>query len=70
MNKAWLENVLVQCQAARVPLFFKQWGGVRKKAAGRKLHGRTYDEFPFTAKEPIPNRDRRQLLAANVQLCF
>jgi len=26
--------------------FFKQWGGVHKAAAGRKLDGRTYDEMP------------------------
>lgn len=32
-------------------LFFKQWGGVNKKKAGRMLAGRTYDEMPF--KEPI-----------------
>jgi protein gp37 len=29
-----------------VPFFFKQWGGVRKKAAGRELFGKTYDEMP------------------------
>jgi protein gp37 len=29
-----------------VPFFFKQWGGVRKKAAGRELSGRTFDEMP------------------------
>jgi protein gp37 len=68
MEEAWLENVLLQCRAARVPFFFKQWGGVRKKKAGRELHGKTYDEFPFTAKEPIPSRDRRQVLAVNFQL--
>ena len=31
---------------ATVPFFFKQWGGARKKAAGRRLNGRTYDELP------------------------
>jgi protein gp37 len=35
-----------QCRRARVPFFFKQWGGKRKKAAGRELDGRTWDEFP------------------------
>jgi len=29
-----------------VPFFFKQWGGVQKKRAGRILNGRTYDEMP------------------------
>ena len=30
-----------------VPFFFKQWGGVRKKEAGRELFGTTYDEMPI-----------------------
>ncbi len=38
-----------QCSRAGVPFFFKQWGGRRKKAAGRELDGRTWDEFPVTA---------------------
>ncbi|MBU4225083.1 MAG: phage Gp37/Gp68 family protein, partial [Chloroflexi bacterium] len=29
-----------------VPFFFKQWGGVQKKKAGRVLEGRTWDEMP------------------------
>jgi phage protein Gp37/Gp68 len=31
---------------AKVPFFFKQWGGVQKKRAGRTLEGRTWDEMP------------------------
>jgi protein gp37 len=46
MREEWVWNVQRQCQAASVPFFFKQWGGVKKKAAGRALGGRTYDEFP------------------------
>ena len=30
-----------------VPFFFKQWGGVRKKSAGRLLEGRTWDAMPL-----------------------
>jgi len=41
-----------QCQSANTPFFFKQWGGVRKKAAGRKLLGRTYDELPCRVQNP------------------
>ena len=29
------------------PIFFKQWGGVQKKRAGRILEGRTWDEMPI-----------------------
>jgi protein gp37 len=31
---------------AKVPFYFKQWGGVQKKRAGRTLEGRTWDEMP------------------------
>ena len=41
--------------------FFKQWGGVHKKALGRSLHGRTYDGFPKRVKNPIlPTAVRQQ----------
>jgi protein gp37 len=46
MNKAWVLTIRDQCRRARVPFFFKQWGGVRKHETGRILNGRTYDEFP------------------------
>ena len=42
----WVESIQTQCARAGVAFFFKQWGGVRKKSAGRELHGRTYDEMP------------------------
>ncbi len=46
LNKEWVVDVYRQCRAANVPFFFKQWGGVRKHVAGRKIFGRTYDEMP------------------------
>jgi protein gp37 len=46
MEKPWVRSIRRQCREARVPFFFKQWGGVRKSEAGRLLDGRTYDEFP------------------------
>src|SRR5262249_52097363 len=46
MKLAWVENVFQQCRDQGVPFFFKQWGGTKKKVAGRILHGRTYDEMP------------------------
>jgi Protein of unknown function (DUF5131) len=35
-----------RCLRARVPFFFKQWGGVIKSRTGRLLDGRTWDEMP------------------------
>lgn len=46
MDPAWARSVRDQCLAARVPFFFKQWGGVRKSEAGRLLDGETHDGFP------------------------
>jgi protein gp37 len=40
------KSVCRQRLKARVPFFFKQWGGVQKKKAGRVLEGRTWDEMP------------------------
>src|SRR5215472_971769 len=46
MAPQWVRSIRDQCRRARVPFFFKQWGGVHKKAAGRNLDGRTWDGFP------------------------
>jgi protein gp37 len=46
MDPKWATDLRDQCLAARVPFFFKQWGGVNKKKAGRLLEGRTWDEMP------------------------
>lgn len=52
MQPAWVVNIRDQCRRAKVPFFFKQWGGVRKSEAGRKLEGRTFDEFPRHDRKP------------------
>lgn len=46
VQREWVADVRDQCIAASVPFFFKQWGGTRKKRAGRELDGRTWDEMP------------------------
>ena len=46
MQAEWVESIRIQCENAKVPFFFKQWGGKNKKASGRLLNGRTYDEMP------------------------
>jgi protein gp37 len=42
----WVTDIRDQCLAAGVSFFFKQWGGVNKKKAGRLLEGRTWDHIP------------------------
>ncbi len=64
MDQAWVRSVRDQCQKSRVAFFFKQWGGTRKKEAGRTLDGRTHDDFPETAKNVVPpTRIRKSLLS-------
>lgn len=46
MAAEWVVDIREQCSRAGVPFFFKQWGGNNKKASGRRLNGRTYDEMP------------------------
>lgn len=46
MDPAWVVDLQEQCEAAGVPFFFKQWGGTKKKKAGRLLNGRVWNEMP------------------------
>lgn len=46
MQASWVRHIRAECRRANVPFFFKQWGGVRKSDAGRRLDGRTYDHMP------------------------
>jgi protein gp37 len=46
MDPTWVVDIRNQCLHSKVPFFFKQWGGVQKKKAGRVLEGRTWDEMP------------------------
>jgi protein gp37 len=46
MDPTWATDLRDQCRRAKVPFFFKQWGGKNKKHAGRILDGRTWDEMP------------------------
>ncbi len=53
MKPQWAKAIQNKCGEYQVPFFFKQWGAhnedgerVGKKAAGRELLGRTWDEMP------------------------
>jgi protein gp37 len=48
MHPEWVDLIYNQCRFNGVAFFFKQWGGVRKKQAGRELYGRTFDEMPIS----------------------
>lgn len=46
MDAEWVLDIQDQCKKADVAFFFKQWGGRNKKANGRLLNGRLYNEMP------------------------
>lgn len=46
MNAGWVTEIRDQCIGQNVPFFFKQWGGVNKKKAGRLLENQTWDQMP------------------------
>ncbi|HWB20438.1 MAG TPA: phage Gp37/Gp68 family protein [Phycisphaerales bacterium] len=48
MEEQWVKQIRDRCVMQSVPFFFKQWGGVNKKKAGRKLRGEYWDEMPTT----------------------
>jgi protein gp37 len=46
IKEEWVVEIKEQCLRAGVAFFFKQWGGVRKKKAGRELQGEYWDQIP------------------------
>jgi len=46
VHPAWLHEIRDRCVEQDVAFFFKQWGGIRPKTAGRILDGREWSEFP------------------------
>jgi protein gp37 len=51
MEIGWVRNIREQCLAQNVPFFFKQWGGINKKKAGRLLDGKTWDGMPVRFRD-------------------
>lgn len=56
MRREWVAEIQKQCRKQGVQFFFKQWGGWgadgkrrSKKANGRLLNGRTWDQMPELA---------------------
>jgi protein gp37 len=67
MKLEWIMNIKRQCKEQNVSFFFKQWGGWgadgkkrAKKANGRLLLGRTWDDVPDKS-----NKSNKSLSLAN-----
>ncbi len=54
IKKQWVIDIRKQCREQNVPFFFKQWGGFNKKANGRLLNGRVYNEMPKVPEIIVP----------------
>ncbi len=68
MAEEWVLSMRDQCRQAGMPFFFKQWGGWNKKAAGRMLAGRTYDEMPSRVQNSVPGRKERLAMIEQVRV--
>lgn len=66
LREEWVRSIRTQCGEAKIPFFFKQWGGVRKSLTGRTLDGRTYDEFPKFPANPVACSTNRVSLLEEV----
>src|ERR1019366_902158 len=64
MDQTWVTDLRDHCTDVKVPIFFKQWGGVVKSRTGRSLDGRTWDEMPDKAATPV--EDPFPILAAAI----
>jgi protein gp37 len=56
MDPVWVNEIREACQTQFVAFFFKQWGGRSKKATGRVLDGRTWNEYPASRLAPEVSR--------------
>jgi len=50
IKKVWVDEIYAMCISKNIPFFFKQWGGVNKKKAGRTYRNKTYSQFPNSLK--------------------
>jgi len=53
MHKEWVREIRDRCKKENIDFFFKQWGGVNKKKAGRTLDGKIYDEMPALSSNTL-----------------
>ena len=62
VDPEWVREIRNRCIAARVPFFFKQWGGVFKSRTGRLLDGRNWDEMPTEGSHSVDRSDQAALI--------
>ncbi len=70
MKKEWVLQLRDQCKRSGISFFFKQWGGVRKAKTGRRLEGKTYDEFPKRVRHPMMSAEHCFYAARSIETLF
>ena len=67
LEKEWVVSLRDQCKQKKVAFFFKQWGGVRKSVTGRRLDGKTYDEFPARLQNAIASKEECSAMILEIE---
>ena len=63
VDPRWVTDLRDECVEAKVPFFFKQWGGRTPKAGGRQLEGREWNQIPeWGCEETTPRATSRMWL--------
>ena len=72
MEEAWVKQVRDNCVASEVAFFFKQWGGVNKKRAGRLLENEIWDQLPRSlasvAAQTVPVQNGEGIVGPDILL--
>jgi protein gp37 len=68
IDRKWVVRLRDLCAEAKVPFFFKQWGGTRKHLTGHELDGVVYQAFPPLARKCVPELGARQERLGSLQL--
>ena len=56
IEAAWVRDIRDHCRKAKVPFFFKQWGGATSKSKGNILDGKSWLQMPNVPRtNPIPS---------------
>ncbi len=62
IKESWIVDIRDKCQEKQVAFFFKQWGGVNKRKAGRNLEGRTWDGVPPLSKNLLLGKNQSKFI--------
>lgn len=66
MARDWVLSIQAQCESANAKFFFKQWGGLHKKLAGRLLDGRVFDGAPARTVAEVPAAKERSRIVREI----